>query len=106
MRLLYSKIGDTNFGIFKDGGQKVTWRNYMDIQTVAINLRNTIAGKEFLLNKMQNGRESMDFVDRSVSKATQSYLKMNIEELKTILADVENCKLGMTNEEFKNDKYA
>ncbi len=68
----------------------------MNIQTVASNLRNTIAGKEFLLSKMQNGTESMDPVDRSVSKATQSFLKVNIDELKRILQDVEQCRPDWT----------
>ena len=63
----------------------------MNIYTVRDNLRNTIAGKEFLLSKMQNGTESQDPVDRSVSKATQSFLKVNIDELRRILQDVEVC---------------
>ena len=61
----------------------------MNIQTVAKNLRNTIAGKEFFLTKMQNGTASLDPVDRAVSSATQTFLKINIDELKRILADVE-----------------
>ena len=65
----------------------------MNIQTVAANLRNTIAGKEFLLEKMQQGTDSQDAVDRAVASATMAFLKINIDELKRILADVETCCL-------------
>jgi hypothetical protein len=63
----------------------------MNISTVAQNLRNTIAGKEFLLSKMQNGVPSLDPVDLAVSTSTQKYLQINIDELYRILADVEKC---------------
>lgn len=63
----------------------------MNIQTVRDNLRNTISGKEFFLSKLKTGPESQDPVDRSVAKATQNFLEINIMELYHILRDVEAC---------------
>ncbi len=69
----------------------------MNIQTVATNLRNTIAGKEKMLAQQQSalalsylgptppvGTE-MAFV------ATIKFLEINIDELRRILQDVEQC---------------
>ena len=65
----------------------------MNIQTVALNLRNTIAGKvEYLatLNReLTNGY--LDENDFIVSNTTADFLKINIAELKRILQDVEQC---------------
>lgn len=56
----------------------------MNIQTVADNLRNTIAGKEAMLaGLVDNGKEGYHILAHMLS--------MNIDELKTILADVEKC---------------
>jgi hypothetical protein len=55
----------------------------MNIQTVASNLRVTIAGKEEMLS-MLNSR-------RVVDKVAIKYLEINIDELKRILQDVEQC---------------
>ena len=65
----------------------------MNIQTVASNLRNTIAGKEAMLASHQlylrsagtSGGENMAI------HATTEFLKVNIDELKRILGDVESC---------------
>ena len=55
----------------------------MNIQTVANNLRNTIAGKEKLL---------ADLTSRRIPpEATIHFLEINIDELKRILQDVEQC---------------
>ncbi len=54
----------------------------MNIQTVAQNLRNTIAGKEKLLEEYQCLREP---------SAVRDYLEINIDELRRILQDVEKC---------------
>lgn len=56
----------------------------MNIQTVAENLRNTIAGKEALLAKYTTS----EHVGYEVIK---HMLVMNIDELKRILIDVEQC---------------
>ena len=55
----------------------------MNIQTVATNLRNTIAGKEEMLT-MLNSR-------RVVDNVAIKYLTINIDELRRILQDVEQC---------------
>ena len=55
----------------------------MNIQTVAENLRNTIAGKEYMLSNL-NSR-------RVIDKVAIKYLEINIDELKRILQDVEQC---------------
>jgi len=67
----------------------------MNIHTVAENLRKTIAGKEKYLaecNKALN--VSIDPLDDGESMAiatTAEFLKININELKVILHDVEQC---------------
>jgi hypothetical protein len=55
----------------------------MNIQTVATNLRVTIAGKEELLAELK-GR-------RIPPEVSIHYLEINISELKRILQDVEQC---------------
>jgi hypothetical protein len=56
----------------------------MNIQTVANNLRATIAGKEIQLADLK-GR-------RIPPEVSIHYLEININELKRILQDVEQCK--------------
>ena len=63
----------------------------MNIQTVAENLRRTIAGKvkhevelEYALSLATSG-------ERMALTATLAYLQINIGELKRILQDVEQC---------------
>ena len=68
----------------------------MNIQTVAQNLRNTIAGKEaFLEISMERLRshykDRMDNDTWFSIKATVEFLAINIDELKRILQDVEQC---------------
>jgi predicted transcriptional regulator len=63
----------------------------MNIQTVALNLRNTIAGKEQHLKTLNGDLIAGDYVDRTVTKTTIEFLKINIDELKRILQDVEQC---------------
>jgi hypothetical protein len=55
----------------------------MNIETVASNLRNTIAGKEQMLVDLK-GR-------RIPPEVSIHYLEININELKRILEDVEQC---------------
>jgi hypothetical protein len=62
----------------------------MNIQTVAENLRNTIAGKEKYLAKWQEFHP-VESSDRSHKATMVSMLELNIGELKRILQDVEQC---------------
>ena len=67
----------------------------MNIQTVAQNLKNTIAGKEQALaeyNKVLNIYiDPVADEERMAITATVEFLKINIDELKRILGDVEQC---------------
>lgn len=67
----------------------------MNIQTVAENLRVTIAGKEKYLaecNKALNVQiDPLDAGERMAITATKEFLEINIDELKRILGDVEQC---------------
>ena len=63
----------------------------MNIQTVASNLRNTIAGKEQMLADYQEVRKLVARGEDAALYATVSFLKVNIDELKRILQDVEQC---------------
>jgi flagellar biosynthesis chaperone FliJ len=64
----------------------------MNIQTVAENLRNTIAGKEKYLDSLRQGLKA-DLTDGAYMavQATAQMLEINIDELKRILKDVESC---------------
>ena len=55
----------------------------MNIQTVAENLRNTIAGKDELLANLKSRRIPPE--------ETIRFLEINIAELQRILQDVEQC---------------
>ena len=55
----------------------------MNIQTVADNLRNTIAGKQEMLDTLTG--------KRIPPEVTIHYLEINIDELKRTLQDVEQC---------------
>ncbi len=66
----------------------------MNIQTVAQNLRNTIAGKEKLLEQYKKASLIAvrdDLPDRITIGAMAGFLSVNIDELKRILQDVEQC---------------
>ena len=63
----------------------------MNIQTVAENLRNTIAGKEKMLADYQEVRKLASRGEDMALYATVSFLKVNIAELKRILQDLEQC---------------
>lgn len=64
----------------------------MNIQTVAENLRNTIAGKEKYLEEVRKARSLASREEDHALFATQEFLKINIDELKRLLADVEACE--------------
>ena len=65
----------------------------MNIQTVASNLRTTIAGKEQMLEKTIKARENNNQAQTpdSALYATIAFLQINIAELQRILQDVEQC---------------
>ena len=62
----------------------------MNIQTVAENLRNTIAGKEKYLAGLCNYRGINDSA-AMYSEGIRAMLELNIDELKRVLQDVEQC---------------
>jgi cell fate (sporulation/competence/biofilm development) regulator YlbF (YheA/YmcA/DUF963 family) len=61
----------------------------MNIETVRDNLQNTIAGKEKYLEEVRKARSLASREEDHALFATQEFLRINIEELKAILADVE-----------------
>ena len=63
----------------------------MNIQTVANNLRATIAGKEQHLKTLGSDLLCGDYVDRTATMTTIEFLKINLTELKRILQDMEQC---------------
>lgn len=69
----------------------------MDIYTVRDNLKRTIAGKEKALEKYRNDIIAAPLADQPDSNAisalyaTIQFLKINIDELRAILKDVEVC---------------
>ena len=67
----------------------------MNVETVRANLVNTIAGKEKLYASKNYDnpytRTFMDEAEAEVWLATKEFLKLNINELKRILADIEAC---------------
>ena len=69
----------------------------MNIQTVAENLRMTIAGTEQLLALYKEKLEVGNYfkkeikVNQTAEKTTIKFLEINIAELKRILQDVEQC---------------
>jgi hypothetical protein len=62
----------------------------MNIQTVAENLRNTIAGKEKYLAGLCNYR-GINEGAAMYSEGIRAMLEINIDELERILKDVEQC---------------
>ena len=70
----------------------------MNIQTVADNLRNTIAGKENMLLAVQQERTFVGLRDGEdiALKTTAQFLTTNIDELRRILQDVEQCRPDWT----------
>jgi len=65
----------------------------MDIYTVRDNLRNTIAGKEFLLAEYSERKTPEHY-------AMCDMLEININELKRILQDVEQCAKKASNDSW------
>lgn len=67
----------------------------MNIQTVKQNLRNTIASKEQAVEEYRKvlniSIDPLDADERMAITATIEFLKINVDELKRILADLEKC---------------
>lgn len=63
----------------------------MNIQTVADNLRNTIAGKVKHQVELEYALTLSTMAEGIALNATVEYLKVNIAELRRILQDVEVC---------------
>jgi hypothetical protein len=69
----------------------------MNIHTVRDNLKNTIAGKEKMLEKLQESKnvaaskDNPDQLTIGTIGAMSGFLSNNIDELKRILKDVEVC---------------
>ena len=63
----------------------------MNIQTVAENLRNTIAGKEMLAAHYREVAANQGNALGSVNIAFAGFVQDNVDELKRILQDVEQC---------------
>jgi hypothetical protein len=59
----------------------------MNIQTVKTNLEKTIAGKELMLKGIN---------DTTYGKIMAQFLEVNIDELKRILQDMEQCRPDWT----------
>ncbi len=74
----------------------------MNIQTVADNLRNTIAGKEMMLAQYRSALAcsyagpTPPVGAEMACIATIQFLEVNIDELKRILQDVEQCRPDWT----------
>lgn len=60
----------------------------MNIYTVRDNLKNTIAGKEKHLAQME--RDIVAY-NQTVNHTVAKFLRINLDELRNILADVEVC---------------
>jgi hypothetical protein len=68
----------------------------MNIQTVAENLRNTIAGKEKYRDEVRkmlyDHGKYLTVSEKALQMQMESFLVVNIDELKRILQDVEQCR--------------
>jgi hypothetical protein len=75
----------------------------MNIQTVRDNLIRTIAGKEKALAEYRKARELATRDEDVALFATVEFLKVNIAELESILADVEKCCENATYDSWKEN---
>ena len=63
----------------------------MNISTVANNLRNTIAGKEMLVAHYRKVATNQGNALDNINIAFAGFVQDNVDELKRILQDVEQC---------------
>ena len=68
----------------------------MNIHTVAENLRNTIAGKEALLANYSEREQNGTYPTTLMLRGMCDMLEININELRRILGDVEQCRPDWT----------
>ena len=77
----------------------------MNIQTVAQNLRNTIAGKVKHQVELEYALTLSTMAEGTALTATLEYLKINIDELKRILQDVEQCEPSLPGEGYNYENW-
>lgn len=75
----------------------------MNIQTVATNLRNTIAGKEKALEGYREDYKMSTMAESMALSATIEFLEININELRRILQDVEKCCEKATSDSWREN---
>ena len=63
----------------------------MNIETVAENLRNTIAGKELLVAHYRKVAANQGNALDNINTAFAGFVQHNVDELRQILKDVEQC---------------
>ena len=83
----------------------------MNIQTVAENLRVTIAGKEQMLALYKEKLEIGNYfkqeikVNQTPEKITIKFLETNIAELRRILQDIKQCEPSLPGEGNNYEKW-
>ena len=83
----------------------------MNIQTVKTNLEKTIAGKEQMLALYKEKLEIGNYfkqeikVNQTPEKITIKFLETNIDELRRILQDVEQCEPSLPGEGNNYEKW-
>jgi hypothetical protein len=77
----------------------------MNIQTVAENLKKTIAGKEQMLAQYRTMTLVLRQDESPEIYATVKFLEINIDELKRILQDVEQCEPSLPGEGNNYEKW-
>ena len=63
----------------------------MNIETVAENLRNTIAGKELLVAHYRKVAANQGNALDNINTAFAGFVQHNVDEFRQILKDVEQC---------------
>ena len=63
----------------------------MNIETVAENLRNTIAGKELLVAHYRRVAANQGNALDNINTAFAGFVQHNVDELRRVLKDVEQC---------------
>ena len=63
----------------------------MNIQNVIQNLKNTIAGKQLLLDEYKKSTHESNMMENVMIGHQMEYLRINIGELNRILQDLESC---------------
>ena len=63
----------------------------MNIETVAQNLRNTIAGKEILVAHYHKVATNQGNALDNINTAFAGFVQHNVDDLRRILKDVEQC---------------